>query len=292
MNPTVSSTRSIFVAGATGAIGRLLLPMLVEAGYQVTGTTRDVKKAESIRALGATPVVLDVLNRDETLAAVREALPGVVIHQLTDLTARNYGANSRLRVDGTRNLVDAAVAVGVRRMIAQSIAFVYAPADRPWVEEDPLDTDNPELRTTVEGVQSLESTVAEMPEGVILRYGILYGPGTWNSSQGLTGEQLRTGERAATGAGTSFIHVRDAARAAMLALEWQAGIVNVVDDEPAADTVWLPEFAAAIGVPPPGLSPGSGTTSVHGASNAKARRELGWEPIYPSWRNGFTQELG
>ena len=291
MQISSDSTRRLFVAGATGAIGRLLVPMLVEAGYDVTATTRAASKAELIRVMGATPVVLDVLDREATLAAVREARPDVVIHQLTDLTARNYDANSRLRVEGTRNLVDAAVAVGVRRMIAQSIAFVYAPADRAWIEEDPLDYDNPGLQTTVEGVQSLESAVSEMAEGLILRYGILYGPGTWNSGQGLTGEQLCTAERTATGAVTSFIHVQDAARVAMLALDWPAGIVNVVDDEPAADTIWLPEFAEAIGAPPPTIS-GLSAASGHGASNKKARRDLGWEPIYPSWREGFKQEIG
>ena len=135
MQQSSDFARRLFVAGATGAIGRLLVPMLVETGYEVTATTRDMAKVDRLRAMGANPVVLDVLNREATLATICDARPDVVIHQLTDLTTRNYAANSRLRVDGTRTLVDASVAIGVRRMVAQSIAFVYAPVDRPSNED-------------------------------------------------------------------------------------------------------------------------------------------------------------
>ncbi len=173
-----NASRSVFVAGATGAVGRQLLPMLIAAGYEVSGTTRNLEKAGSMEAIGVRPVVVDAYDRDALIAAVGEAKPDVIVHQLTDLSTADFAATTRLRIEGTRNLVDAAMAVGVRRMIAQSLAIVYAPGEGPASEEDPLADDLPAQRDTVKGVRSLEAAVGELPEGVVLRYGLLYGPGS------------------------------------------------------------------------------------------------------------------
>ena len=285
-----NASRSVFVAGATGAIGRQLLPMLISAGYEVSGTTRNLEKAGSMETIGVRPVVVDAYDRDALIAAVGEAKPDVIVHQLTDLSTADFAATTRLRIEGTRNLVDAAMAVGVRRMIAQSLAIVYAPGEGPASEEDPLADDLPAQRDTVKGVRSLEAAVGELPEGVVLRYGLLYGPGTWYSRTGPFADAVQRGERPAGNGVSSFVHVEDAARAALLAIDWPAGVVNIVDDEPAAGTQWLPHFAAAIGAPPPPLGePGDG--NERGASNRRARLHLGWEPLHPTWRDGFRTAL-
>lgn len=282
----------VFVAGATGVVGRRLLPLLVAEGHEVVGTTRDPTKAGLVRGLGARPVVLDAFDRDGVLAAVSAERPEVVVHQLTDLARWDLAANARLRVQGTRNLVAAARAAGVRRMVAQSIAFAYAPGDGPAREEEPLDlAAPPPRRDTVLGVRALEQAVAELPVGVVLRYGLLYGPGTWNAKDGPVADQVRRGERPATDGVASFVHVEDAARAVLPALAWPPGPVNVVDDDPAPGTAWLPVYAAAIGAPPPPVRRGS-ERGERGAANTKARRELGWAPRYPTWREGFRVALG
>jgi nucleoside-diphosphate-sugar epimerase len=282
----------VFLAGATGVIGRRLTPLLLAAGYTVIATTRDPARVDGLRALGAEPIVVDVLDRPALLEAVRQARPDAIVHQLTDLSAHDFAANARVRIEGTRNLVDAARGAGVRRMVAQSIAFVAAPGVGPAREEEPLDLEAPgSRRGTVAGVQALEQAVVELPEGVVLRYGALYGPGTWYASDGPIAAEVRRGERAATDGVTSFVHVEDAARAAALALGWPPGVVHIVDDEPAPGRVWLPVYAAALGAPPPPARPGSGR-GERGASNAKARRALGWQPLYPSWRLGFERALG
>lgn len=281
----------ILLAGATGAIGRLLLPLLVEAGHQVAGTTRRTARSAEIAAAGGRPVVLDALDREAVFAALRAERPDAVIHQLTDLSQRDFAANSRLRIEGTRNLVDAALAAGVQRVVAESIAWIYVPGRGPASEDEPLDLDVPPPRgRMVAAVRSLERAVAEVPVGVILRYGILYGPGTWYSGEGLITEQVRRGEIVADDAVTSFLHVADAARAAVQALDWPPGPLNIVDDEPAAGTEWVPAYAARIGAPRPPLRPGAQGWE-RGASNARARG-LGWRPGYPSWRQGFQAALG
>ena len=178
MSERSNANRSVFVAGATGAIGRQLLPMLIGEGYEVFGTTRNPKKTAQMEAIGVRPVVVDVFDRDALIAAVGESKPDVIIHQLTDLSAADFAATDRLRIDGTRNLVDAAKAAGVRRMIAQSLAIEYSPGAGPATELDPLAEDSPTLRDIVKGMRSLEAAVEEIPEWVILRYGLLYGPGT------------------------------------------------------------------------------------------------------------------
>lgn len=235
--------KRIFLAGATGAIGRRMLPLLREAGYEVTGVTRVMSKAEELRAAGITPVVLDVYNAAELNAAVAAARPDVVVHQLTDLPpglkpelmTEGLMRNARLRIEGTRNLVDAALLAGARRLIAQSIAFVYAPGQEPHEESDPLISPAEEpWRTTMEGVVTLERLTTTTPglDGIALRYGYFYGPGT--------GFEVAPGKPA--------VHVDAAARAAVLAIaRGTPGIYNVAEDD---DVV----------------------------SSARARRELGWDP--------------
>ena len=278
----------VFLAGATGAIGRRLVPMLVEAGHAVTGMTRRPEGADLLRALGAEAVAADARDRDGVEAAVRHAAPDVVMHQLTDLRAGSSASNAALRRDGTRNLVDAARAANVGRVVAQSIAWVYAPGDDPATEDVPLDLNAPEPRlTTVKGVADLEAAVAEMPAWVVLRYGLLYGPGTWYAPGGMRADEARAGRLTAGRDVSSFVHVDDAATAAVEALEWPTGIVNVCDDEPASGREWVPVFCAAVGAPPPPKDDAPRRPWARGASNAKARGDLGWTPHHPSWRQGF-----
>jgi nucleoside-diphosphate-sugar epimerase len=281
----------IFLAGATGVVGRLLLPLLVEAGHKVVGTTRSAERTKQIAAAGGRPVVADALDREAIFTALLAERPDVVIHQLTDLSERDFSGNSRLRIEGTRNLVDAALAAGAHRMIAQSISWIYVPGHGPAHEDEPLDLGAPPPRNqTVAAVQSLEEAVAQMPVGVVLRYGLLYGPGTWYSRDGLVSQQMRRGEIVATDGVASFLHVTDAAQAAAQALEWPAGVVNIVDDAPAKGTDWAPVYAGLVGAPPPPMQPGAQGWE-RGASNDKAR-QLGWRPLYHVWREGFRAVLG
>ncbi len=260
--------------------------MLIKAGHEVAGTTRSTAKSEQIAALGAHPIVVDALNPHAMFTILRAEQPDVVIHQLTDLSSRDFAGNSRLRVEGTRNLVDAAKAVGVQRMIAQSIAWIYVEGQTPAAENEPLDLLAPPPRgRTVAAVQSLEEAVAEIPVGVVLRYGILYGQGTWYARDGLTSQQIYQSEIEANEAVTSFVHVADAAQSALLALDWPAGAVNIVDDMPAVGTEWVPIYASFIGAPPPPSRLGRAGWE-RGASNAKAR-QFGWRPQFPTWREGF-----
>lgn len=281
----------ILVAGATGVIGRSLLPILVREGHEVFGMTRNEASKNAISGMGASPLVADALDRQSVIDSLREARPEIVIHQLTSLSNYSLEDNARIRTLGTRNLVDASQAAGVRRMIAQSISWTYEPGHHPATEEVPLDLEAPQPRkTTVDGVLALEQAAAEMPEYVILRYGLLYGPGTWYDRNGLMAGKVRRKELKATEGVTSFLHVEDAARAAVAALEWPNGPVNVVDDEPAPGTEWLPLYAAAIGAPEPDIQEGS-NRGERGAANAKARKDYGWEPLYPTWREGFLASL-
>lgn len=281
----------VFVAGASGAIGRLLLPQLIRAGHDTYGMTRSEKHLEAIRGAGAHGLIADALDRDEVLRALEEVRPDAVIHQLTALSERNFADNARIRAEGTRNLVDAAVAVGVKRIVAQSISWAYEPGDSPATEQAPLDVGaSPPRKTTIDGVAALERAVAELPQYVIMRYGMLYGPGTWYERHGLMAERIRQKQLPATDGITSFLHVEDAARAALLALDWPTGAVNVVDDEPAAGTEWLPVYADALGAPPPDVEPGS-NRGERGASNSLARNVYGWTPLYPTWRTGFARSL-
>lgn len=279
----------VFLAGATGVIGRALVPLLLEAGHQVTGTSRTTRGAARLDAAGATGIVLDAFDREAVTDALLTAAPDVLVHQLTALGDGSPADNARIRRDGTRNLVDAAHKAGVGRIVAQSIAWAYEPGDLPADETVPLDLSAPPPRaTTIGGVHALETAAAEISDHVILRYGTLYGPGTWYAPQGLMVARLRAGELPADDAVTSFVHVHDAAGAALLALAWPSGPVNIVDHEPAPARAWVPVLAAALGGPVP--APGHGRAGwERGARNHKAAA-LGWHPRHPSWRTGFHDQ--
>jgi len=276
----------ILVAGATGAIGRLLVPMLLVDGHEVGGTSRTAEGVKAIDALGAKGLQMDAFSADSVNAALHAFRPEVVVHQLTALGERDFAANSRLRIEGTRHLVDAGLEVGARKIVSQSISWVYEGGDTPADESVALD-DTPERAGMMAGVRGLESESARMPEHVVLRYGALYGPGTWHERGGLIAQQLRDGAIAANDGVTSFVHVEDAARAAVAALEWPNGVVNIVDDEPAPSREWLPALATAFGEPAPAVVPGRAAWE-RGASNRKVRTELGWTPAWPTWRTGFA----
>jgi 2-alkyl-3-oxoalkanoate reductase len=304
----------VFVAGASGAIGRPLVPQLVAAGHEVTGTTRSEERAEAIRAAGAQAVVCDALDAEALRAAVTEAAPEVVVHQLTALPHRFdprdkeiYTATNRLRTEGTRNLIDAASAAGARRFVCQSIAFAYAPAAQPEVMDEDARLalgSPPPFGDGVRAIDEMERAVlgAEGLEGLVLRYGWFYGPGTFYADDGSMAHDVRKRRFPVIGKGTglfSFVHVDDAASATVAAVERGApGIYNIVDDDPAPQREWLPAYAEAIGAKKPLRVPvwiarlvvGKIATMAGvqpGASNAKAKRELGWEPRWPSWREGF-----
>ncbi|MDQ3934108.1 MAG: NAD(P)-dependent oxidoreductase [Actinomycetota bacterium] len=307
----------VFVAGATGAIGRPLVRQLREAGHEVVGTTRSEEKAERLRAEGAECVVCDALDLDALRAAVREAGPDALVNQLTDLPRNfsvryRYGRTGDLRMRATPAMIEAGREVGARRIVAQSIAFLYVPTgDR--VKDEDAPTLNSELAPGKFG-QAAEETLAmeravveaEGMEGLVLRYGFFYGPGTW-FAQGTSlakAYRRRMSPIVGTGEGVySFVHVEDAASATVAALERGApGVYNVVDDEPAPANDWVPAFAEAVGGKPPRRVPmwlgklvggfnAQTMETMRGASNAKAKRELGWEPRYASWRQGFREGL-
>ncbi|MEU8632588.1 NAD(P)-dependent oxidoreductase [Amycolatopsis sp. NPDC048633] len=280
----------IFLAGASGAIGRRTVPALLGQGHEVVGLTRSKDSADRIEALGAAAVVGDVYDAEALTQAVRAVRPDVVMHQLTDLGSGDRAANAKVRVVGTRNLVDAAKAAGVRRIVAQSIAWAYEPGDEPAVEDTPLDLHGaPDRVATVEGIAALEMAVAELPEWVVLRYGTLYGPGTWYERGGLMAQLAQAGHVPANADVSSFVHVDDAASAAVAALSWPSGPVNVCDDEPAAGHEWVPVFCAAVGASEPTRADAERTGWARGADNRYARKELDWVPGRPSWRDGFTR---
>lgn len=314
----------VLVAGATGAIGKRLVPQLVARGDEVIALTHSPNHAASLRAAGAEPVVADALDRSAVMHALLQAAPEVVVHELTALAgARNYrrfddefALTNRLRIQGTDYLLAAARAVGARRFIAQSFGnWNYARTGSgsvPKTEDDPLDPHPPRnQQQTLQAIRYLEQAVlnAEGIEGVALRYGNLYGPGTGFAADG--GEIVAMVRKRAfpivgDGGGVwSFIHVDDAASATIAAmLQGAPGVYNIADDEPAPVRVWLPELALTIGAKPPLHIPTwlgrlmvgevgvSLMTQIRGASNAKAKRELGWKPCYSTWRQGFRTGLG
>jgi nucleoside-diphosphate-sugar epimerase len=312
----------VFVAGATGAIGRHLVPQLVERGHEVTGMTRSESKQQLVRELGGRPVVADALDPESVAEAVARAEPEVIVHQLTAIPrprnprrlAREFAETNRLRAEGTDHLLAAGRAVGVRRFVAQSNVAIYARVGGPVkVEEDAIDSSPPkQVRPNAEALLHLERTVtgATWTEGVVLRYGAFYGPGTGISlgPEDMMVRLIRKRRLPLIGTGGavwSFIHIADAAAATVNAIEGHGrGIYNIVDDEPATAAEWLPAAAAAMGAPAPRRVPRwllrliageSATvlmTDLRGASNAKAKRELAWVPRYPSWRNGFVTGLG
>jgi nucleoside-diphosphate-sugar epimerase len=300
----------VFVAGASGAIGRRLVPQLVAAGHDVIGTSRSPEKADLLRSLGAKPVALDLLDREAVRRAVLEAEPETIVHQATALADARWGRSldrtfahtNRLRIEGTDALLAAAREAGVRRFVAQSFAsYRYAREGGPVkTEDDPLDpAPPPNTEETNAAMRHLDEAVAGAG-GVALRYGGFYGD---PASDGLPGPVRKRMFPIVDGGGgvLSFVHLDDAAAATVLALErGEAGIYNIVDDDPAPVREWLPVLASALGAKPPRRFPRwlarlfageagvvMGTES-RGASNAKAKRELGWAPRYASWREGFA----
>jgi nucleoside-diphosphate-sugar epimerase len=298
----------VFVAGASGAIGTRLVPQLVDRGHEVIGTSRSPEKAAQIKALGAEPVALDLLNPAAVRRAVLEARPDAIVHQATALADLNFSRNfdrtfaetNRLRTEGTDALLAAAREARVDRFVAQSFASYRTVREGAWVktEDDPLDPAPPaKARESFAAMRHLDEVVTKAG-GIALRYGAFYGA----ANDGLV-EPVRKRQYPIVGDGggfVSFIHLDDAAAATVLALEHDGpGIFNIVDDEPAPVREWLPVLAEALGAGPPRHFPRwlarlvAGDVAVvmgtetRGASNAKAKRELGWQPLYPSWREGF-----
>jgi nucleoside-diphosphate-sugar epimerase len=312
----------VFVAGATGALGSKLVPRLVAGGHDVVGMTRSERKAGMIQQMGATPAIADGLDAEAVGRAVGEAEPEVIVHELTALSGsldlrkfeQSFALTNRLRTEGTDHLLAAARAVGAKRFIAQSYAaWTYERTGGPVkTEDDPLDPDPvPATRTTLDAIRYLEAAVtgAEWVEGLVLRYGGFYGPGTSMSlnPEGEHVEMIRKRKFPLVGESSgiwSLIQIDDAAAATAAAVEGGApGIYNVVDDQPAAAADWLPGLAEAVGAKRPmrvprwlgrimaGEAAVTMMTETRGASNAKAKSELGWAPKYPSWRDGFAHGL-
>jgi len=311
----------IFVAGATGAIGQPLVRQLIEAGHDVTGMTRSPAKATWLREAGAGAVVCDALDAQATKEAVHACGPEVVIDQLTDLPQkanpfrfnRFYDRQNQLKTKAPLVLLEAAVEVGARRHIMQGVAFTYDPgasSEGIHAEDDPQYKDPPKpWDEALPPFAISEQRVIEEPslEGIVLRYGFFYGPGTHMASDGSLAADVRRRRYPIVGGGGvySFIHVADAAGATLLAAEaGKAGAYNVVDDKPLPVREWLPSYAEALGAKPPrrvpawlarlttGPIPTHFSTTLRGASNAKLRESLEWEPEYPDPREGFVRALG
>jgi nucleoside-diphosphate-sugar epimerase len=311
----------VLLAGATGALGRRLLPKLIDAGHDVVGTTRSDEKLAGLEAAGAQGVVMDGLDRTSVGQAVAGTEPEVVIHQLTALSTmgnlkkfdEEFAETNRLRTTGTDHLLAASRAAGAKRFIAQS--YTGWPnertGDRIKDETSPLDsTPTAVSARTVDAIRYLEETVTSATdmEGLVLRYGSFYGPGTGLANGGVLLKMVAKRKLPVVGGGAgvwSFCHIDDAASATVAAVTRGApGVYNIVDDEPSEVAEWLPYLAKAIGAKPPMRLPAwlakpmigehgiSMMTQVRGSSNAKAKAELGWSPAYPSWRDGFRTGLG
>jgi nucleoside-diphosphate-sugar epimerase len=307
----------IFLAGATGAVGRRLIPLLTSAGHSVVGLTRSPEKVPGLRRLGAEAVVADALDRPAMQAEVLAARPEVIVHEMTELKAasdlrtfdRSFAASNRLRTEGTDHLLAAAREAGVQRFLAQSFCgWPYARAGGAVkTEADPLDPDPPkELARALAAIRYLEGIVTQSssPEGIVLRYGAFYGDNT-GLFDGPLLEQIRRRRAPVIGSGNgwwSFVHIDDAAQATALAIERGVGgaIYNIVDDEPAPVREWLPVLAKLLSAKPPRHVPAwlarilggehlvAMMTEGRAGSNAKAKAELGWRPDHASWRTGFA----
>jgi nucleoside-diphosphate-sugar epimerase len=297
----------VFVAGASGAVGPGLIKRLVEAGHEVTGSTRGGAGAERIREAGAAVAVCDVFDLPGFTEAVSTAEPEVVINQLTSLPPKFepakkgfYEANNRIRSEGGDNVIAATAAAGARRLVTQSISFLYE-LTGPTVKTEADQTDTSGTHAAMLGHEQ-KALGDDRFEAIVLRYGLFYGPGTWYARDGYIGEQVLKRRLPVVGKGTgiaSFVHIDDAAAAAALVVDQGTGVYNVTDDEPAPLSEWLPAFAAAIGAKPPRRVPFWLASMVagkqiatqalmgHGASNAKFKDEFGWQPEISSWRRGF-----
>ena len=307
----------ILVAGATGALGRQITPRLVAAKHDVAGMTRTPAKRDAVRQMGATPLLADALNAEQVADVVARFAPEVIVHQLTDLAKvdmrdfqKSFATTNRLRTEGLDNLLDAGRAVGVRRFIAQSYAgWPFARTGGPIKSEDDQLDPSPVSATasTLEAIRHVERATLEADwlEGIVLRYGALYGPGTGFAVDGAQLDLIRQRKFPLIGSGAgfwSFVHVEDAAEATVVAVERGVpGIYNIVDDEPAPVAEWLPEVARRVGAKPPlrvprwlGCMLGGNVaavfmTEIRAASNAKARRELSWAPRH-SWRSSLGMD--
>ncbi|HEX8006067.1 MAG TPA: NAD(P)-dependent oxidoreductase [Trebonia sp.] len=306
----------VFVAGGTGVIGRRLVPQLVARGHQVTATTTSAAKLGLLARLGVEGIVMDGLDAAAVGEAVAAARPDAIVNQMTGLSAahagkpnlrkpdRFFATTNRLRTEGTDHLLAAAEAIGVTNFVAQSAAIFNGTLEGGWVktEEDPLEAVSPAAMKGTKAINHLEDVVIGAG-GAVLRYGSLYGPGAIDDQVKLVRKRMFP----LVGGGTgyfSWVHLDDAASATALAVEQQAkGVFNIVDDEPAPVSEWLPYLAACAGAKPPRRLPAwlarmlvgemmvGMMTEGRGFSNAKAKRELGWEPRYPSWRQGFKEAL-
>ncbi len=310
----------VFIAGSTGAIGRFLVPLLVEAGHEMVALVHTPEKVPSVEAIGAKATVADALDRAELTAAVTRAQPDVIIHQLTAITGvgnltkldEEFALTNRLRTEATDTLLAAAREVGTRRFIAQSFCgWPFAREGGPVkTEDDPLDPCPPNaFSRTLAAIRYLENAIRQTRdlEALALRYGPFYGPGTAIATDGSIVDLVRRRRLPIVGNGAgiwSFIHIRDAARATVAAvLCGDPGIYNIVDDDPAPVSKWLPALARAVGAKPPLRVPvwlgrlliGEGgvswMTNIRGGSNVKAKRELEWQPDFPTWRRGFVEGL-
>jgi nucleoside-diphosphate-sugar epimerase len=305
---------NIFIAGATGAVGRALIPQLIEHGHTVTGTTRSPEKADALRALGATPVVVDGLDRDGLVNAVKAVGPDAVVHQMTALSnmddlrhfERVFAMTNRLRTEGTDNILAAAREVGALPIVQSFAGWPYEPTGSMVKDEDaPLMTDPPkQLRTSIAAIRHIE-TVVPAAGGMVLRYGGFYGPGTGLAPGGDQWEMVRARKFPIVGDGGgmwSLCHIEDAASATLAAIERPVpgAILNICDDEPTPARELLPALAKTVGAKPPRHIPrwiarmmGAHlvlmTCTARGASNARAKEVLGWRPSVPSWRDGFAQ---
>jgi nucleoside-diphosphate-sugar epimerase len=309
----------VFLAGASGTIGPPLISRLVADDHQVFAMTRSEAKRERLAELGAEPVVADAFDPSGLTAGMGEARPDVVINHLTDLSGafssarpgKAFAGNDRLRAEGGPNVSAAARAAGARRLVAQSVAFFYAPeGSLVKSESDPLYVDAPKPGDrSVGAVAALERTVTDAADldGVVLRFGFWYGAGTAYAPDGAIARLVAKRRYPIVGDGSaiySFVHIDDVVEATVAALDSPPGVYNVTDDDPARAAEWMPAYAEALGAPPPRRFPRLAVrlamgrfaefmvTGVRGASNEKAKRELGWTPRHTTWRTGFQEALG
>ncbi|MEV0843419.1 NAD(P)-dependent oxidoreductase [Actinocatenispora sera] len=305
----------VFVAGATGVVGRQLLPLLAEVGHEPIGMARSAAADDRVRELGGRPVRADALDADAVAQAVRITAPDAIVNMLTAIPAkvdsrhlaRDFDATNRLRTEGTRNLLAAARRAGVPRVIAQGLAYAYEPGDGVANEDSPLWAKPPsQFVPVLDALRDLERQTTAAG-GLVLRLGHLYGPGSTFAADGMFTRQAAAGKLPIVGGGTatySFLHGADAASAIVAALDRPVrGVLNVVDDDPAPVHEWLPALARIVGGPAPKRVPAglarlaagawgvAFLTRLRGADNARARLSLDWRPRYSSWRDGFAAEL-